>query len=418
MKVLWITNIPIGDIIEQKLKPMGGLWMDALFKLLIEGGVHSFVIVTSTTTKATICHKINGTKYYLIPGGPPVNYKRNSKKAKNDWEEIFKAERPDVIQVWGTEYSHAVYALMAANNMGIPSVIYIQGVMKAIAKYATGSLRFTTMLRYTTLRDIVRLQLLVSQKSWFKKRANIEKKLISLSGRIVVENRWAESFCKSIYPDVSVYKLPLNINKVFHQERWTAKGMVPYTIMCNASGPAYKGLHILLKALILIRDRFPTVKLYVPGSAMTVGKGLSRQQKPGYYGFVTDFINKNHLKENINFTGYLSQRELAFQLSKAHVFVLPSAVENHSSSLKEAMAVGVPSVASLVGGIPEYFHFGRSGFSYRYEEYECLATYVCELFENIELCEKFSESSILIAQETNDCKIIDDIQTMYNELRR
>ena len=33
--------------------------------------------------------------------------------------------------------------------------------------------------------------------------------------------------------------------------------------------------------------------------------------------------------------------------------VVPSAIENHSSTLREAMAVGVSSIASYVGGIPE-----------------------------------------------------------------
>ena len=34
MNILWITNIPIGNLVEFKTKPMGGLWMDALLKQL------------------------------------------------------------------------------------------------------------------------------------------------------------------------------------------------------------------------------------------------------------------------------------------------------------------------------------------------------------------------------------------------
>ena len=417
MKILWITNIRIGDMAIGK--PMGGLWMDALLKQIKKETEFSFVIATSTNANSVEQKNVDGIQYYAVPGGLPVYYKRDAKIAYNEWKEIFDIEKPDVIQVWGTEYSHAIPALEVAKDLKIPSVIYIQGIMKAISRFATGQLPFFTMLRYTTLRDIYRSQLLVFQNSWFKKRAKTEERLISLSGSVVVENRWAESFCKSINPEIMVYKIPLNINEEFSHHNWSMSTMHPHTIVCNASGPAYKGIHILLEALLLIRSRFPDVKLFIPGKSMIVSGGwLSRQKVPGYWNYVSDFIRENDLEENVVFSGYLTQKELAEKLSQANVFVMASSIENHSSSLKEAMAVGTPSVASLVGGVPEYFHFGDSGFSYRFEEYECLAGYISELFENEELCLKFSNASKEKSKGTNDIEITKKIISMYKKLNQ
>lgn len=417
MKILWITNILIGDISEKS--PMHGLWMDALLKQLKKEDEFSFVIVTSSNIKSVEKKKLNDIMYYVLPGGLPVHYKRDPITAYKEWKAIFDIEKPDVIQLWGTEYSHAISALQVAKDLEIPSVIYIQGIMKAISRFATGQLPLFTMLRNITLRDIYRNQLLIFQKSWFKNRTESENHLISLSGNVVVENMWAELFCKSINPKINVFKIPLNINEEFSNYSWSLKSMKPHTIICNASGPAYKGLHVLLEALVLVRKRFPDVKLYVPGKPMNVEKGwLNRQKVPGYQNYVSDFIKYNELKENIIFTGYLEQNKLADLLAKSNVYVLSSAIENHSSSLKESMIVGTPSVVSLVGGVPEYFSFGYSGFSYRFGEYECLAGYICELFDNKDLCLKFSTNSREKAKEIKDVNIKDKIVSMYIELNK
>jgi len=161
---------------------------------------------------------------------------------------------------------------------------------------------------------------------------------------------------------------------------------------------------------------YPDVKLYIPGRSMITSSFMSRQKVPGYYNFITDFIRRNKLENNVVFTGYLSQDKLAEKLAKTHVFVLSSSIENHSSSLKEAMAVGTPSIASQVGGIPEYFVYEVCGYSYRYEEYECLAGYICKLFGDIDLCNRFSMASRERARIISEEKITDLIVTMYNDL--
>ena len=327
-------------------------------------------------------------------------------------------EKPDVLQIWGTEYSHAVPALKVAKEMGIPSVVYIQGVMSAIEKYADGLVKNSTRLRYITLRDIYRNQLWLNQNGWFNKRAKVEKQILALSGNIVAENNWAEWMCKAVNPSLGVFKIPLNINEVFFEKKWDVNTMEPHTIICNASGTAYKGLHVLLDALVLIKKEFPDVKLYVPGGSVIVKGFRQRQRKPGYWSFITDKIKNLHLEENVIFTGYQTPLQLAERLSKANVFVLCSSVENHSSSLKEAMAIGVPSVASQVGGVMEYMENGVNGYSYRYGEFECIAGYIMKLFGDKELCKTVSISAREKAREYSNDDINDLILSMYMSLHK
>ncbi len=416
MKILWITNIPIAEMAQQ-LQTKGGLWMDALLSQLIDRSGYSFVVVTSWNVEKVVFHRIGKVSYYLVPGGAAGQYKRDFTVAKNEWIQLLNNEKPDVMQIWGSENAHVLPAIKAAKDRNIPCVVYIQGILKSIIPHACGHVPFGTMLRYTTIRDFYRRQVWFKQDKWFTKRAKIEEKTLSSVDCAIVENQWAEHYCKSINPGLSFFRIPLSINEEFKSVKWSFDKMIPHTIICNASGYAYKGLHVLLEALTSVKKRYPDVKLYIPGRSMIVGKGSARQKSPGYWVYISDYIRENKLNDNVVFTGYLSPKELAERLSVANVFVLSSAIENHSSSLKEAMAVGTPSVAAMVGGVPEYFFFNETGFSYRYGEAEILAGYICDLFENRDLCERFSINGRKRIEETDDTQIGSLMESMYQELK-
>ena len=127
--------------------------------------------------------------------------------------------------------------------------------MKSIYKYATAGISPSILFRYISLRDIYRRQALTPRRRWFKKCAIVEEKLISLSGSIIVENMWAAAYYKSINQQLNVFNAPLTINEVFYDTCWNPTSMIPHSILCNASGPAYKGLHMLLSALIIIKKQ-------------------------------------------------------------------------------------------------------------------------------------------------------------------
>jgi glycosyltransferase involved in cell wall biosynthesis len=167
----------------------------------------------------------------------------------------------------------------------------------------------------------------------------------------------------------------------------------PHSVICTASGYPLKGLHMVLRAVALLKKEYSDIKLYVPGSKMiSDGSVQWLLRKRGYTKYIEQLIKELKIEENIIWLGQLSQEQLAKQYAKTGAFVLSSSIENHSSSLKEAMMVGVPSIASAVGGIPEYVRHGENGFLYRFEEYEIMAGYIKKLFDDDKLAEKLSEA--------------------------
>ncbi|HEV8352579.1 MAG TPA: glycosyltransferase [bacterium] len=80
------------------------------------------------------------------------------------------------------------------------------------------------------------------------------------------------------------------------------------------------------------------------------------------------------LPGRVTFIGHVGQAELARHLAAARVFVLPSRSEGLPRVVLEAMAVGVPVIATSVGGIPELIDDGVTGWLIPPGDVHALAT--------------------------------------------
>ena len=100
-----------------------------------------------------------------------------------------------------------------------------------------------------------------------------------------------------------------------------------------------KGLDVLLEALALL-DRRDGLRLDV------VGDGSLRAQYEA-------LAARLGLSEHVQFHGLCSKPELAARMQEADLFVLGSRYENNPCVVIEAMATGLPIVATRVGGVPE-----------------------------------------------------------------
>ena len=67
----------------------------------------------------------------------------------------------------------------------------------------------------------------------------------------------------------------------------------------------------------------------------------------------------------------LEVTEVARVLNESHLFVAPSLVENSCNSLAEAMLVGVPSIASFVGGMATSLRDRETGLFFQLAIMSC-----------------------------------------------
>ena len=115
----------------------------------------------------------------------------------------------------------------------------------------------------------------------------------------------------------------------------------PFTLISVAGlDQPYKGTSILLNALRELRQHSAPVRLRIVGAG-TLLPELQRQARD--LGVLAD----------VEFLGQLDREGVRNALDSADLFVHPSLTEGLPRALLEAMARGLPAVASAVGGVPE-----------------------------------------------------------------
>jgi len=133
---------------------------------------------------------------------------------------------------------------------------------------------------------------------------------------------------------------------------------------------AVKNIETLICALPLVRQAVPAFKLRI------VGDGPARPALEA----LTDQLR---LRQYIEFTG--ETQNVSGELQQASMFVLPSLSEGISLSLLEAMAAGLPVVATGVGGNVEVVEDGETGFLVPPQEPASLAEAIIRLAADPEL---------------------------------
>lgn len=358
--------------------------------------------------------------FYLIPSKEHLpEYDSSSSYNQNVWRWVINDFKPDLIQIWGTEFAHGLCALKVAGD--IPSVVYIQGMMKELYHHSFDGMDFCERLKSTTPRSIIKHETYWSRKKRLQRQAEIEAAIITRSQNVIVESDWCAAHCLSIANGCKVFKSLLPINRDFYSFHWSADRMEPHSIFTSAGVNTIKGHHILIKALAIIKRTYPDVKVYEPGENYYYGNSFRRRiMRDSYISHILSLEKECGLEGSIIRVGRLTPKQMGEYMEKCNVFVMSSVIENHSSTLIEAMMVGVPCVTSYVGGISDYLHDGVNGYFYRSDEPEMLAYRVMELFADRDKCISISNE----ARESTikaRCTLMDltqDFKTIYSAIVR
>ena len=102
------------------------------------------------------------------------------------------------------------------------------------------------------------------------------------------------------------------------------------------------------------------------GSLVLVGDGPDR-------ALVRRLVAASPARERVTEVGFVDHATVPSVLSSIDVLVLPSAYEEMGSVLTEAMAAGLPVVATDVGGIPEVVRHGETGLLVPPDDVDALA---------------------------------------------
>ena len=160
-------------------------------------------------------------------------------------------------------------------------------------------------------------------------------------------------------------------------------------------------LFLLVKQIIQLRD-LKSLQSAIKSAKNIAGNNLN-DDNTTYALFIKSEIMKYNLQNNIQFLGVISEEIMCEYYKKCNVFVSPSVIENSPNSICEAAMIGIPIVASYVGGVPSLITHEEEGYLYSSDEFYMMAHYVCEIFENkSKICERVSKNSVQKMLKIND----------------
>ena len=381
MNILWITNIIFPEA-EKLLLGSGGLrasggWMIGAADILsCQPGIHLTVATLSSKVKELT--RLEGEKinYYLLPYG-----KGNSKinhEYEPLWIRVKNEVNPDVVHLHGTEYSHGYAYILACGENNV--CVSIQGLISVCYKYYNHGLTKKEIFISTTPASFIRGNIL-QEKRRLKKRGHIEIETIKKAQHIIGRTSWDKDHVWAINSNAKYHYGGETLRHEFYSgSTWKYEECVPHSIFLSQALTPIKGLHMVLRAMPLVLRFFPDATVRVAGPDVRRSNKWKDLLKISNYGnLIRKMINKYHLNHCITFVGNLDGVGMRKEYLMSNVFVCPSAIENSPNSLGEAQLLGVPAIASYVGGIPNMMR-GDEDHMYRFEEVEMLANKLVNLF--------------------------------------
>ena len=408
MKILWTVNNFMPEIANKfGIKTYHAIsWVDALSKKLSIRNDVSLSIVCVRKVNSIVKKEINNVTYYIIPASIKKDW----------WQDVLADFQPDIIHAYGTEYQHNY--LLLRNHQDYPILVSLQGILSEYSKHFYAGLDISTMIRYTRLIDLFKPMGFFSGKRNFEKRGKTEREMLLLAKYAEGRSTWDRVAVKKINPNIEYFFCPRMIRQAFFEKEWNLENVERYSIFVHQGNFPIKGLHYVLEALFLIKKSIPNVHLYIGGYDYFNTKTIKEKLKTtGYIHYLKDLIKEYDLYNNITITGFLDADTLAERLSKTHVAVISSSIENAPNSLAESMIVGVPVCASFVGGNMDMLEHGKQGFLYCYNEPNMLAEYILQIFSSPELSNSFHKNAMEISRKRHDPIVIEkNIMDIYSKI--
>lgn len=164
----------------------------------------------------------------------------------------------------------------------------------------------------------------------------------------------SRSFLK--YPNInkSVQVIPNGVKEINLLQHRKKRQSTKLTLLAVGRLEKQKGFDLLLQAYFQLRFNYPRTKLRL------VGEGSQKKD-------LLKLTQELQIEQNVVLVGRLTGKQLFREYRQADIFVLPSRAEGHAVAILEALAAGLPVIATDVGDNRQLVKDGLNGFLVRSE---------------------------------------------------
>ena len=406
MRVLWFSVTP-SMFVPHSNGHNGGGWISSLEHLL-HGEKSIDLGIAFNYPSSEFRHEKNGVIYYPIPLIKKslfemIFHRKNLEEVQVAYYlRIIDDFKPDVIQIFGSENDFG----LICDKVDVPVIIHIQGSMppyhNALFPIGMNELDF---YRYKGLNWRRRLMGIRSEVS-FRTRAEREIKILQSCRYFMGRTEWDKSLVKLFNPNAEYFHCEEALRDSFIQSgaKWNLLPGGKINIVSVISNPWYKGVDLILKSAKLLKE---FIGLNYVWNVYGVNDIRFFEYK---YGIKASDVN-------VQINGVVNKNELVQVLSTASCYVHPSYIDNSPNSICEAQYIGIPVLATFVGGIPSLVEHGKTGLLFPANDPYTLASLIKEVTGNNELSISLSENEREVSRQRHNPQMIKErLLSIYKQL--
>lgn len=390
MRILWFSVTP-SLFNPHSNGHNGGGWIASLEQIVrenknIELGV-AFYFPDNTFKYVN-----EGVSYYpIMSEKKSLLWKIFKKKDKNrnvtKYLEIIEDFKPDIIQIFGSENDFG----LLCKYIDIPVVIHMQGCLPPYhnALMPVG-MKKSDFLFKKGLSLSYRFIGLRSEKA-FRRNAEREIETIQSCKYFMGRTKWDKSLIELFNPSASYFHCEEALRDSFitSEKRWEYSDKKKKAIISVISRPWYKGCDLILKTADLLK-RFTDIDFEWKVYGIPEMKFFE-----SVYGIKAKDVNVYPM-------GTATKEELVEALCTSSCYVHPSYIDNSPNSICEAQILGVPIIATNVGGISSIVENGKDGILFPANAPYTAASLVKKITSDRVLAENLSKQAIAKAKERHN----------------
>ena len=298
----------------------------------------------------------------------PGKHNKDAVLRLKEMERDIVALGPEVCHVHGTNaINKEIY--FALQQHGIKMMLTVHGILHEEKKQA--------LLRKPSLKALY--QYIVQSRD--------ERELLESAPRIIVDTAYVEDKLKAygLKHVPGMHVIPQGIDEVYYSIQCNPKSNV---ILCVGAIAPRKGHIYTVDMFNRLRAKGVDAKLRIIGSLAD----------KAYYEQLKQKISNSLCRNDISLEANLPREELLKAYAEAKLFVLHSREESQGIVFAEAMATGLPVVATKIGGIPYVVADGKCGLLCPYGDVNMMADMVEKLMADDVLWIQYSNAATEIAK--------------------
>jgi len=243
------------------------------------------------------------------------------------------------------------------------------------------------------------------------RRIGLRRRALEKAALVTATNQFLENRAKQLTPRIKrVEVVPFGVDlSRFNRSSWIppSSNVVRFLSIKPRLLHTY-GPDIAIRAMAKVVREFPNVRLTLVGSGETT-----------YVQELKNLVHELNLEDHITFIEQVAFSEVPSIIAHTDVLVQSSRWESFGVVILEAAAMGVPAIATDVGGVSNLLVDGDTGLIIAPENSDALAVAMLKLAKDKELRQRLGENAYqLVISQYDFQKNVDCMETLYNELNK